>query len=276
MMLALSKFRPRDRWGRRVFVAVSLVAVVWVFLYLRVAMGGWLGSHVGWDLEHYVAGAQRWLTLGSPYEPRFLAGHYVFDDMAFVHPPIALPLFAVFTILPAVVWWAIPICVVSWLVRAWRPSYPAMTVIMTILALPLTLEKILVGNSVMWCTMFVALGLRWAWPVVLLIIKPLFLPLAIIGSRRPSTWVATAFLVGISASFGSLWVDWLTVLGNFFGQSSLYGLLDLPLVLVPIVAWAGGRARPTSRAKSPFVAKTGARGDSTTSPIAPVGLDGVQ
>jgi hypothetical protein len=82
----------------------------------------------------------------------------------------------------------------------------------------------------------------FAWPFVLIVIKPSFLPLALLGARRRSWWIAAA-IVGLAAlPFGMLWVDYVTAIRNS-GLPLYYSLLQVPIVVAPIVMWLG-RTRP--------------------------------
>ena len=42
--------------------------------------------------------------------------------------------------------------------------------------------------------------------------------------------------------FGSMWADWVTTLVNSTGGGLLYSTLEVPMLLIPLVAWLG-RAR---------------------------------
>lgn len=224
------------KWERVLLVAVCLFVAAWLLIYLRAALGGWLGAHLGWDFGHYLVATERWLSQGSPYDPRFIAEPFVYDDIAFIHPPVALVLFAPFLLLPAVLWWTLPLAIVGWILWAYRPSAIGLTAILLIIALPLTLEKVLVGNSIMWVTAFVGLGIRFGWAWALLIIKPLFAPLILLGAADRRTWIGLVAVALFSGMFGTLWLEWAETVRNFRGPPA-YTLLDLPMALIPIVAW---------------------------------------
>ena len=59
-----------------------------------------------------------------------------------------------------------------------------------VLALPKTWVVLFYGNTDMWLTAFVAGAVLWAWPAVLITIKPSLVFLAAIGITRRSWWVA--------------------------------------------------------------------------------------
>jgi hypothetical protein len=104
--------------------------------------------------------------------------------------------------------------------------------------------KFVSQNPTVWIAAFVGLGLRYRWPGVLVLLKPSFLPLALIGIGSRGWWIGLGALVLLSLPFLA---DTLAYPGIVLGARSadglLYSLSDLPLVLVPVVAWAGRRGR---------------------------------
>ena len=61
------------------------------------------------------------------------------------------------------------------------------------------------GNSDMWMAAGIAAGLRWGWPALLLVLKPIFLPLAALGANRVSWWVGAGVIVLVSLAMLPLW-----------------------------------------------------------------------
>ena len=164
----------------------------------------------------------------------------------FLHPPVALLLFLPFRWLPAFFWYVIPIAVVSVLVARWRPAQWTWPIMAACLAWPRTSGMLIVGNTDLWVAAFVALGLSWGWGWALVALKPSFAPLALLGVRRRSFWIAVTVVGAVSIPFGRLWLDWFSVVVHAPG-GILYSILGLPLVLLPAVAYAGqtATARPT-------------------------------
>ena len=76
----------------------------------------------GVDFILYRDAAARWLAGGPYFEPYQLAGPYPITAGDVLYPPVALWLFVPFTVLPAVLWWAIPIAVAAWAVWRLQPS----------------------------------------------------------------------------------------------------------------------------------------------------------
>ena len=105
----------------------------------------------------------------------------------------------------------------------------------------------LFGNTDMWAMAGVAAGLLWGWPAFLLLLKPTFAPLAIIGigSRRRTGWFALVILAAASLAMLPLWLDYVMVIRNVrIGLD--YALASVPLVVIPIVAWYARRGRSRS------------------------------
>ena len=70
----------------------------------------------GLDYRIYMDRAADWLEGDGFYLARQLDGPYALLSGDALYPPISLLLFAPFTSLPAVLWWAIPIGIVSGIV----------------------------------------------------------------------------------------------------------------------------------------------------------------
>jgi hypothetical protein len=235
------------RWGTPLAVGVCLVLVAWIGYALALQVGN---PSVGLDYRWHMDASQRLLDTGSPYWPWQVAAPYVIGNGAILYPPTAFLLFVPFLWLPAVLWWAIPMGLTVYCMARHRPSLVAWAVILGLVAWPNTLNTYLFGNPGMWMTAFLAAGTVWGWPVVLLALKPSFVPFAIIGIRKRSWWVAAVALGLVSLVFGQLWLEWLTVLRNATDGSLLYNLPSLPTMLLPIVAWLGAtsaQARPARR-----------------------------
>ena len=188
-------------------------------------------SELGGDFRMYLAIAHRVLSGGPLYEPRQLAGPYVTVPGDSMYPPIAFPLFAAFTVLPAALWWA-PVAIVGYRlrsVRGWR-----LAAILWLLAVPSTLPIIWTGNPVMWAMVGLALPRWWSWTVLL---KPSVFPFALIGIRDRRWWVAAGCLGLASLAVLPLTLQWFAVILNARGvwAGPLYSLGNAPLLLIPIV-----------------------------------------
>jgi hypothetical protein len=192
------------------------------------------------DFGHYLDGTRRWLATGTPYLPAEVAAPFQYQPLTFMHPPLALLLFAPFLVLPAVLWWVIPIGITAVLIVSWRPAPWAWPVITLLLALPKAHIAVIVGNTDLWVLAAIAAGLRFGWPALLVVIKPSLFPFVLSGVRHRSWWLGLPVLVLLAIPFGSLWVDWLHVVVNAPGGVA-YSLPNVPWLLVPVVAWVARR-----------------------------------
>jgi hypothetical protein len=223
-------------------VARSLAVVV---LGLAIARLGLLlvdpfgERFLGNDLNGYVAGARRFLDTGSPFLAEQLSGSWQLQPDSFIHPPVALLLFVPFIVLPAPLWWLIPIGLTVAAIVRLRPSVWTLPVMAACLLWPRTGGILIAGNTDMWVAAAMGVTLAWSVPAsVLLVMKPSYLPLAIIGITWRSWWVAVVVVGAVCLLFAGLWLDYLTVLRGA-PLDPWYSLLNSPYVAIPVVAWLG-------------------------------------
>lgn len=214
------------------------------------------------DRGNYIEATHRWLATGTPYQASEVAAAFDYGPATFLHPPIALLLFLPFTWLPPILWYVLPVGFTVWCVWQWRPAAWAMAVIAVCLLWPRSPAMLVAGNTDLWMMALAAAGMRWHWPFILIAIKPSFAPLALVGIRHRSWWIAAAVLAAIAALFGGLWLDWFAVVRHAPG-GLLYSLFGIPLLLVPIIA-ATGRTR-TPDPLIPWLRRR------SSDPIAPIG-----
>ena len=246
--------RPRDRaWTQAFPVSLSIVLFCLAGLVLAYTYGGHFGPvHLGIDITHYLDATHRWRQTGTPYLPSEVAGPYLFQPSTFLHPPISLYFFLPFTVLPIVLWWAIPIGILVSCLWWWRPNRWAWPVIALCAAWPRTAGMLIVGNTDMWVAAFLALGLRFGWPALLVAAKPSFAPFMLAGLRTRSWWVGLPIVFAAGLPFGTLWFDWLAVVRNA-PMGLEYSLLNVPLLFIPIIAWRWRSQRPRSlRLRAPL------------------------
>lgn len=232
--------------------AVSLTLVLLVLAALETAWGirdfKW-GDTPGIDLGIYLRATSRLFAGDSWFLDRQLGGPYLIHMGDVLYPPVTAFFFAPFFVLPSVLWWAIPIGLTAGLIIGWRPAPWAWPLMALCILWPLTPAKTITGNPALWITAFVAAGLRWHWPSALVLLKPSLFPFALIGVRHRLWWVTVACL-----ALGSvIWFDatrvWLEVLANSQGGGLLYSAVDIPMLLIPVIAWAGRtRERTPDRA----------------------------
>jgi hypothetical protein len=223
-------------------VAVFAIPLLFVLIVPRA-----LEQPLGVDFTLYRDVAARWLAGGSYFEPYQLAGPYEIRAGDVLYPPVGLWLFVPFAVLPAVaawlLWWAVPIGATGWAIWRLRPRPAAWPLLALCLAWPTTLLKTWTGNPVIWCVAALALGTLYRWPSVFVLLKTSLFPFALFGANRRSWWLALGGLVLLSLPFGALWGDWVASVVNSRGGGVLYSTLEIPMLLLPLVAWLGRTAR---------------------------------
>ena len=206
-----------------------------------------LSLAAGHDFDVYLDAARRWMSGAGFYEPYQLAGPYRVVEREILYPPILLPLLLPFLWLPALLWWLIPLGILTAIVVSWRPGLWAIAGIVLCLTIPTVYDsswsQILIasGNPVIWIAAFVALATRWPifGPFALLKPTPLLVPFALVGVRRQAWWVGMVVLGLISLAFLPMWFEYVTVVLNARGVSWTYALSSVPLVAIPVLAWRG-------------------------------------
>ena len=197
-------------------------------------------ANFGVDYTLYHDAGARWLNGDGFYLPHQLAGPYQVTHGDVLYPPPFLLLLVPFQALPAVLWWVIPIGVVVWIVVTWRPGGIAWLLIAACIFYPVTGVKLIHGNPGIWIAAAIALGTRYAWPSVLVLIKPTVFPFALIGIWSRRWWLALAGMAGVSLLFLPMWRDYIVVLMNAEASSTLlYSLNEVPMLAIPVIAWIG-------------------------------------
>ncbi len=143
-----------------------------------------------------------------------------------------------FTVLPTVLWWAIPVAATAWAFYRLRPAWWAWPLIALLWAYPRAPEAVQNGNPVIWGFAAVMLGAAYRWPAALVLFKPTLVPFALLGVRDRRWWLMLALGVAAAVPFGALWVDYVRVVLN---ARAPFGYLwhDWPLLTIALVAWAG-------------------------------------
>lgn len=217
--------------------AVILVVDLWLHAS-RFLNPGWAPT-VGWDLAVIQDAARHWLA-GQGFYPAYqLAGPFLNADRQILYPPISLALFLPSLLLPAVLWWVLPLGTIAAVVVHWRPSPWAWLLIGLCLAQEESVLIVSRGNPSMWIAAFVALGTIWRPAFALVFLKPSLAPFALLGVRSRSWWLVTAALAAVSLALLPMDLDWLRSMLNATGDHSglLYSLRSVPFVAVPVVAW---------------------------------------
>ena len=229
--------------GIAAIVAATALSVVVVVTVQSIAAAGdlWI------DYVYYRDLGARWMGDGSYYLPRQLAGPYDVQLMGDVlYPPSALVLFVPAAVLPAILWWLVPTGVTLWCIVAWRPSWTGVAIILALLCWPRAHAAFLFGNSDMWAMAGVAAGLRWGWPAALLFLKPTLAPFALAGIGHRSWWLLLGIMAALILPALPLWLDYITAMRNISAGLD-YSFGSVPIVVIPLVAWATSSRRSGRR-----------------------------
>jgi hypothetical protein len=207
-----------------------------------------LTPHTGWggDFQQYVTVTRGWLA-GEPFYPAWqIDGPYQLPGgltpgphgWPVLYPPYALVLFIPFTVLPAVLWWVVPVTAIAWVLFLLRPHPLAWPLMAGCLVWDQSLALLVAGNpAALWGTAAVALGLLYSWPALGVLLRPTLLPFALIGIRQRSWWIGAGIGLLVSLLFLPMWPDYLRATLNLRGVTTLYLLEHIPLLLIPLIAW---------------------------------------
>ncbi|HEY6569357.1 MAG TPA: hypothetical protein VIZ22_03660 [Candidatus Limnocylindrales bacterium] len=202
-----------------------------------------LARLVALDFTMYLDHTERALAGGSFYLDRQLHGHYPILTGDSYYPPTTMLLFAPFLVLPALLWWILPLGIIAAVVVYWRPSLWGLVAIAGCVWWWRSVQIVVLGNPSMWVAAAVAAGTVIRWPLALVILKPTLLPVAALGSDRRSFWLALGIIAMVSVPFGRQWVDYAHAALDSSVQWS-YSLNDVPIVLIGVIAWLASTRRP--------------------------------
>ncbi len=209
-----------------------------------VSFGHPLSGTFGWDFQTYRDAAARWLAGGDFYDARELAGPWTFvTSHEVVYPPSSLALFLPFVVLPAILWWALPAALIGWSVWQHRPHALAWLLIAVAIGSRMSLQQWWVGNPVIWCAAAVALATVRPYLGPLVLVKPTWAPLALIGARDRCWWLLLAGWGVVVVATLPLWPQYLTVMSNFRGIPVYWLPGNAPVIAVPVLAWLGSTRR---------------------------------
>lgn len=240
--------------ARRIYRPAMLGAALGLLVIpaMRLAFAVQTGQGLlGVDYRLYTDAARRWLAGGPYLDPSQIASPHLLRAGDILYPPVILWLLVPFTVLPAVLWWAVPVSLLGWALWRLRPAPWAWPVMALLLTFPGWTDAYWLGQPTIWLPTLLALGLvRGGW-AALVLLKPSLLPFALAGMSRRSWWLTVGALGLLSLPFGLMWLDWArAVMAS--GGGPLYSLEQVPLMLVPVVAWAARSgaargARPSGR-----------------------------
>ena len=220
------------------------VAVLTVTIHAGAAVRG----EVGYDYGFYVAVGRHFLETGQAYFPSQSAP-YIAEGMVNIYPPTALYLFVPFVVLPAVLWWAVPLGIIASALYRLRPARWAWPVMALACCVPINAPAVPValvyGNTLLWTVAAIfggaafRPGLAWAG-----IIKPTDLVFGLPFALR--SWRGFAVTVVASVALLPLWFDYIAALGNLVDGGLLRGMSAWAALAIPLVAWVArtGRSLP--------------------------------
>src|SRR4051812_4993102 len=241
---------PWNRLARTVTYGVIGVAIIAIVaqLLLGLPYADLGGTDWGADLRGYVEASRSWLAGDGFYLPRQLHGPYAIELGDVLYPPTTLYLFIPFLLLPYQLWWVLAVGLLGFVVWSWRPALWADASILVCLAFPNQPVLYFRGAPVIVFAALVAAALRWKWPGALILLKPSILPFALIGIRTRGWWITAAILLVLPLPLIPLIPDWLrAVVDARSPEGWLYSVKDLPLLMVPVIAYLGRTRDPHLR-----------------------------
>lgn len=216
---------------------LTMTVLIWAWSVSILHPQGEVVTAQTYDYLTYIWAARDWLSTGAFYEPYQLAGPYLAVGREILYPPYILVVLVPFTVLPMFLWWAIPLGFTAYIMTWHRPGFWRLVIIALILSIPASISALANGNPVIWALAACAAATRWGWVGPLALVKPSLAPFALIGIRNRRWWGTAACLGLVSLAFLPMWPDYVTVLGNARNVDLTYSVEQVPLMLVPVVAW---------------------------------------
>ena len=256
-------FNP-SRWGRPLAVAFAVVIMVLAGVqFAAFASAATAHRDLGDDFLVHVAIGHRFIETGQLYWPDQLAGPYQnVLSRHVLYPPTALHAFVPMALLPlpvaALAWWGIPAALFGLVLYRLRLAPWTWPLLALVTVWPRTQGAIVFGNSDMLIAAAVAAGVLWGWPAVLVLLKPSWFPLALLGVRDRSSWVALGVFVVASAALLPLWPQYIEAMTNLTDGSWLQRLYALPLLVAPLIVWLGRSRDANAHEPNVVVAGLGA------------------
>ncbi len=231
-----------QRWGWLIAIGLAVVIAgigIGIFV-LALLLAGWPDFWFH-DLEVLLDATRRLFAGESWYLDRQLHGPYPAQFGDVMYPPVLAWFLVPWLILPASTFVVIPVAILAWHIVAARPAPWTWPLLALGLTYPITLVHAGFANPTLWMAAFAALGLRFAWPGALILLKPSLLPFAFIGIRTRGWWLVAGGLAVASLPFLAETLIYPRVVLDAQGGGLLYSGLVIPFMLVPVVAWLGRR-----------------------------------
>jgi hypothetical protein len=232
--------------ARRVFVIVTgvfLALAAWNLSVLIPYVVG-QGHAIGVDYRFFVETARQWLDGRALYYPEQLEGSWqIVQNFQFLYPPIALYLFVPFVWLPAILFWLLPIGMILYALLRLQPAVWTWPYLAFVLWYPRTETMFFFGSATLWILGMLALATVHPWAAPLTLLKPSLAPFALFRITSRGWWFGLAAVALLSLPMWELWIDYARAMLNI-RDSYLFALQEVPILLAPIVAWAGRTTNP--------------------------------
>lgn len=254
-----------------ILIVLVTIVVPWI---LALQLNPVTKDLVAIDANIYFRAADRWLADGTWYLPRQLQGPYEIRIGDVLYPPILLYLLLPFQVLPAALWWVIPLAITAMAIVRMRPPRWSWPLLLLCLAWGPAMGQIVKGNPVMWVMATLSVSIAMGWPSTTVLLKPSLFPFALIGIRRRAWWLQLGLLGLLSLPVLGLTLQYPQVILDSRGGGLLYSIDDVPLLLLPVLAGlAAGKLRLPRRtaATAASTAAAGAREGSAASAAASSG-----
>jgi hypothetical protein len=230
------------------FAVVALLAATYAYSFIVAKPG-----EAGRDLALYQREVLAWLGGAPMYPPFEVQGGFTVVDGVILYPPITIALFAPTLLLPLPFWWLIPVAIVATVVYRLRPGGRWLLAMGLCLLFPVSVNLVVAGNPDMWLAAALAVAVRWRPAAAFVLLKPSVFPFALVGLRSRGWWAVVGVFAAVSLFLLPQTLDWIAVLRNSQGGSVigrevgfLYSMWDVPLLAVPLLAWAGSTRRESA------------------------------
>lgn len=92
------------------------------------------------------------------------------------------------------------------------------------------------GNTDLWAAAAIALATRFGWPAILLTMKPILFPIALLWVTSVRWWISLGVLTLLSVPLGGLWADWVMAIMNV--ESTLTrNVNSIPFLAIPLIVF---------------------------------------
>lgn len=230
-----------SRWSHPIAIGAAVLGcLVFGYLVFVQVTDQYFAPLRGLDRTIYREAALRVLFGGSWFYPEQVAGQpYEVVAGHVLYPPAAMLWLLPAALLPDVLWWAIPLAIITTMVVHHRPTPWGWAAIAGCLAYPASSQLVVAGNPGLWMAAAMAVATVWRPAAGFILFKPSLFLFALYGMRHRGWWVIVAAGATVSLLTLPAQVEWIAAIVNARGFSSgpLYSLRDVGLMLIPVVAF---------------------------------------